>query len=98
MTGQAASGANIIAFTTGRGSAFGYKLVPSIKLSTNSETYRNMTEDMDIDCGEVLTGMPIEIRAAKSSGCWSRSHRAGGRNRNSSVTATMNSCPGKSAR
>jgi altronate hydrolase len=62
VTGQVASGANMIAFTTGRGSAFGYKLVPSIKLSTNSETYRNMTEDMDIDCGEVLNGVPIETK------------------------------------
>jgi arabinonate dehydratase len=62
VTGQVASGANIIAFTTGRGSAFGYKLVPSIKLATNSETYKNMTEDMDIDCGEVLNGVPIEAK------------------------------------
>ncbi len=60
VTGQVASGANMIAFTTGRGSAFGYKLVPSIKLATNSEMYRHMAEDMDIDCGEVLDGVPIE--------------------------------------
>jgi altronate hydrolase len=62
VTGQVASGANIIAFTTGRGSAFGYKLAPSIKLATNSETYRNMTEDMDIDCGEILNGVSIETK------------------------------------
>ena len=62
VTGQVASGANLIAFTTGRGSAFGYKLVPSIKLATNSEMYRHMTEDMDIDCGEVLDGVPIEAK------------------------------------
>ncbi|WP_088344390.1 MULTISPECIES: altronate dehydratase family protein [Rhodomicrobium] len=62
VTGQVASGANLIAFTTGRGSAFGYRLVPSIKLATNSEMYRNMTEDMDIDCGEVLDGLPLEAK------------------------------------
>jgi altronate hydrolase len=59
-TGQAASGANIIAFTTGRGSAFGYKPVPSIKLATNSDLYANMTEDMDINCGDVLDGVSLE--------------------------------------
>ncbi len=59
-TGQAASGANLIAFTTGRGSAFGYKPVPSVKLATNSELYANMTEDMDLNCGDVLDGVSIE--------------------------------------
>jgi len=62
VTGQVASGANIIAFTTGRGSAFGYKPVPSIKLATSSELYRNMTEDMDIDCGDILDGVSLEAK------------------------------------
>jgi altronate hydrolase len=59
-TGQVAGGANIIAFTTGRGSAFGCKPAPSIKLATNSEIYRRMTDDMDINCGDVLDGVSIE--------------------------------------
>jgi altronate hydrolase len=55
-TGQVASGATIIAFTTGRGSAFGCKLSPSIKLSSNTEIYRRMDEDIDVDCGPIATG------------------------------------------
>jgi len=60
VTGQVASGANIVAFTTGRGSAFGYRLAPSLKLATNSQMYRTMEEDMDIDCGDILDGVTIE--------------------------------------
>ena len=60
VTGQVASGANVVCFTTGRGSAFGYKPAPSIKLATNSTVYANMTEDMDINCGDVLEGVSIE--------------------------------------
>jgi altronate hydrolase len=59
-TGQVAGGANVLCFTTGRGSAYGCKPTPSIKLATNSETYRRMTEDMDINCGDVLDGVSIE--------------------------------------
>ena len=55
-TGQIAGGANLIAFTTGRGSMFGAKPVPSIKLATNSPMFRRLEEDMDINCGEVLDG------------------------------------------
>ncbi|MGH6993718.1 MAG: UxaA family hydrolase, partial [Caulobacteraceae bacterium] len=55
-TGQVASGANLIAFTTGRGSAFGCKPSPSIKLSSNTDVYRRMSEDIDIDCGGIATG------------------------------------------
>ncbi len=55
-TGQVAGGANLICFTTGRGSAFGGKPAPSIKLSTNSATYLRQMEDMDINCGEILDG------------------------------------------
>ncbi len=59
-TGQIASGANLIAFTTGRGSAFGAKPVPSIKIATNSDLYARMTEDMDLNCGDILDGVPLE--------------------------------------
>ena len=55
-TGQIAGGANLIAFTTGRGSCFGAKPSPSIKLATNSNLYERMNEDMDINCGAVIDG------------------------------------------
>jgi altronate hydrolase len=59
-TGQVAGGANILAFTTGRGSAYGCKPTPSIKLATNSDTYRRMVDDMDINCGDILDGVGLD--------------------------------------
>ncbi|MEL6210432.1 MAG: altronate dehydratase, partial [Pseudomonadota bacterium] len=56
VTGQIASGCNLVAFTTGRGSAFGAKPSPSMKIATNSEMYARMTEDMDVDAGRILSG------------------------------------------
>ena len=61
-TGQVAGGANLIAFTTGRGSAFGCKPAPSIKLATNSDIFRRMIDDMDIDCGDILDGVSVEAK------------------------------------
>ena len=58
-TGQVAGGANVLAFTTGRGSAYGCKPTPSIKLATNSEMYRRMIDDMDIDCGDIVEGVTV---------------------------------------
>src|SRR5262249_24168482 len=55
-TGQVAGGANVLCFTTGRGSVFGCKPAPSLKLATNSSLYRRMTDDMDINCGTVVDG------------------------------------------
>lgn len=55
-TGQIASGANLICFTTGRGSMFGSKPAPTIKLASNTPMYRRLEEDMDINCGLVLDG------------------------------------------
>jgi len=55
VTGQIAAGANIVAFTTGRGSAFGSKPAPTIKLATNDQMYLKLTEDMDINCGDIVT-------------------------------------------
>ncbi|MCV6591975.1 MAG: altronate dehydratase family protein [Silicimonas sp.] len=55
VTGQVASGSNIIVFTTGRGSVSGYKPTPCIKLATNSEMYGRMSEDMDLNCGDIVT-------------------------------------------
>jgi altronate hydrolase len=61
-TGQVAGGCNILCFTTGRGSAYGCKPTPSIKLATNSETYRRMIDDMDLNCGDILDGVSIEAK------------------------------------
>ena len=55
-TGQIASGANIICFTTGRGPMFGSKPAPTIKLATNTPMYTRLQDDMDINCGLVLDG------------------------------------------
>ncbi len=56
VTGQIAGGCNLILFTTGRGSTVGYKPVPCIKLATNTPMYQHMAEDMDINCGTIITG------------------------------------------
>jgi len=56
VAGLVAGGANVIAFTTGRGSVFGCKPSPIIKLATNTELYRRMQEDMDINCGTIADG------------------------------------------
>ena len=53
-TGQVAGGANLICFTTGRGSVYGCKPAPSIKLATNSGLYQRMQEDMHINCGDIV--------------------------------------------
>ncbi len=55
-TGQVAGGANLVCFTTGRGSVFGCKPAPSIKLATNSPMYQRMQDDMDVNCGTILDG------------------------------------------
>jgi altronate hydrolase len=60
VTGLVAGGCNVVCFTTGRGSVFGCKPAPSLKLATNSAVFRHMEEDMDIDCGVILDGVPLE--------------------------------------
>lgn len=55
-TGQIAGGANLICFTTGRGSCFGSFPAPTIKLATNTPMYQRMTGDMDVNCGTVIDG------------------------------------------
>lgn len=62
-TGQVAGGANVLCFTTGRGSAFGCKPTPSIKLASNSYIYEQMNEDMDINCGDILDGVTLAAKA-----------------------------------
>ncbi len=56
VTGQIASGCNLVTFTTGRGSAFGSKPAPTLKIATNSELATRMADDMDIDAGRILSG------------------------------------------
>jgi altronate hydrolase len=53
-TGQIASGSQLVVFTTGRGSAFGSKPAPTIKLATNTAMYHVLDEDMDINCGDII--------------------------------------------
>jgi altronate hydrolase len=54
-TGQIAGGAQVVVFTTGRGSAFGSKPAPTIKVATNDSLFRQMPEDMDMNCGDILS-------------------------------------------
>jgi len=64
-TGQVAGGANLICFTTGRGSAYGCAPSPSVKLATNTTLWQRQSDDMDLNCGEVLEGTKtIEVLGA----------------------------------
>ena len=60
VTGIVAGGAQVMCFTTGRGSVLGSKPAPTIKLATNTDVYRRMTDDMDLDCGVVLDGVSVQ--------------------------------------
>ena len=86
VTGQIASGATLVCFTTGRGSVSGYKPSPCIKLATNSEMYARMAEDMDINCGDIISdGVSVETKGeeiferflAVASGARTRSEELG---------------------
>lgn len=65
VTGQVASGATLIAFTTGRGSVSGYKPTPCIKLSSNSDLFARMGDDIDLDCGDILDGVALADKGAE---------------------------------
>jgi altronate hydrolase len=56
LAGLAAGGCNLIAFTTGRGSAIGFPTIPVVKIATNSHTYRRMTDNMDVNAGRIADG------------------------------------------
>ncbi|MEZ4496323.1 MAG: altronate dehydratase family protein [Thermomicrobiales bacterium] len=85
VTGQVASGCNLVVFTTGRGSAFGFKPAPSVKIATNSDLYARQEPDMDINAGVVLDGLTLddlgqqifEKMLAVASGEQSKSEAAG---------------------
>jgi altronate hydrolase len=59
VTGIVAGGAQVVVFTTGRGSCFGCKPTPSIKVATNTPMYERMVDDMDLDAGTILSGRPV---------------------------------------
>ncbi len=56
ITGEVASGCNLVCFTTGRGSCYGNKPVPTMKLATNTPMYEHMVDDMDVNCGTIIDG------------------------------------------
>ena len=56
LTGLAAGGSNVIVFTTGRGSAIGFPTVPVIKVATNTNMYKRMRDNMDINAGRIADG------------------------------------------
>jgi len=85
-TGQVAGGANLICFTTGRGSAYGCAPSPSLKLSTNSALWRKQEDDIDLNCGEIIDGSStvaemgqriFELVLATASGAKSKSELHG---------------------
>jgi altronate hydrolase len=85
-TGQVAGGANMIMFTTGRGSAYGCAPSPSLKLSTNTELWQRQEEDIDLNCGEIADGTAtieeigarlFELILATASGQKTKSERLG---------------------
>lgn len=65
LTGEVASGCNMICFTTGRGSCYGNKPVPSIKIASNSAMYQRMQDDMDINCGTISEGSETVAEAGQ---------------------------------
>jgi altronate hydrolase len=65
VTGQVAGGCTVVTFTTGRGSAFGFKPAPSIKIATTTDLYGRQEPDMDIDAGKVLDGATLEELGAE---------------------------------
>jgi altronate hydrolase len=65
VTGQVAGGCNLVLFTTGRGSVFGFKPAPCIKISSNSATYKHMMGDMDLNAGKLLEAGDMEGMAAE---------------------------------
>jgi altronate hydrolase len=73
VTGQIASGCNLVVFTTGRGSAFGSKPSPTLKVATNTEMYNRLIDDMDVNAGRILTdGASVEQVGREIYDAWLR--------------------------
>jgi altronate hydrolase len=99
VTGQIAGGCQVVVFTTGRGSAFGSKPAPTIKVATNDRLFATMEGDMDVNCGDVVSaGVPIEAKGREILRPCCASPPASRRNPKPSASATTSSCPGRSAR
>jgi altronate hydrolase len=85
VTGQVAGGCNLVVFTTGRGSVFGCRPAPTIKVATNADLYTRMRNDMDVNAGRLLDGASLqeigeeifEMMLAVASGTPTRSERHG---------------------
>ncbi|GAB4435894.1 MAG: altronate dehydratase family protein [Anaerolineae bacterium] len=65
VTGKVAGGCNLVLFTTGRGSVFGFKPAPSIKIATNSATFNRMVDDMDLNAGRIMAGESLDALAGE---------------------------------
>ncbi len=76
-TGQVAGGANMIVFTTGRGSAYGCAPAPSLKLSTNTALWVRQEEDIDLNCGEIVDGSATRRRDRRAAVPADARHRIG---------------------
>ena len=72
VTGQIASGCNLVTFTTGRGSAFGSKPAPTVKVATNSQMHARMIDDMDVNAGDILDGVTVEAKGREIYDTWLR--------------------------
>ena len=98
-TGQVAGGANMIVFTTGRGSAYGCAPSPSLKLSTNTPLWVKQEEDIDLNCGEIVDGTATVDEIGQRLFELMLAHRLGRAKPRASCTATdrANSCRGISA-
>ena len=99
-TGQVAGGANLICFTTGRGSAYGCAPSPSLKLATNTALWQQQEDDIDINCGDVVDGTVVDRRDGRADlpPDARRPRRARRPRARCTATARTSSCPGRSAR
>ena len=98
LTGLAAGGCNLIAFTTGRGSAIGFPTIPVIKIATNSNTYRRMRDNMDINAGRIADGEAHSGRSGAGDLRYAAARWRRARRTSPSGWGTRNSCPGASVR
>ena len=65
VTGQVAGGCNLVVFTTGRGSALGFKPAPVVKVCSNTTAYKRMPDDMDFNAGVIVEGVSMQGAATE---------------------------------
>jgi altronate hydrolase len=63
VTGMVAGGCTLVLFTTGRGSVFGFRPAPCLKICSNTATFERMPDDMDLNAGRILAGLPMQQAA-----------------------------------